>query len=96
MPDSFSDVKAVFEQRSMYDGVVEANYMHHAELVATLANWARKQPDPLRVVDLGCGAVTSELAPAELHKLTSSVATNASTRAAFMRPSARRNTETII
>jgi ubiquinone/menaquinone biosynthesis C-methylase UbiE len=55
MPDSFSNVKAVFEQRSMYDGVVEANYMHHAELVATLAEWAQRQPEPLRIIDLGCG-----------------------------------------
>jgi ubiquinone/menaquinone biosynthesis C-methylase UbiE len=39
----------------MYDAVVQAGYMHHAELVATLAAWARKQPKPLRILDLGCG-----------------------------------------
>src|SRR5262245_38645049 len=55
MPDSFSNVKQVFEQRSMYDAVVEADYMYHAELVATLAVWARDQSQPLRIVDLGCG-----------------------------------------
>jgi ubiquinone/menaquinone biosynthesis C-methylase UbiE len=55
MPQSFSNVKQVFEQWSMYDAVVQADYMHHAELVATLAGWARKQAEPLRIVDLGCG-----------------------------------------
>lgn len=39
----------------MYDAVVEGNYMYHAELVATLATWAREQTQPLRIVDLGCG-----------------------------------------
>ena len=29
--------------------------MAHNELVATLADWARKQTTPLRIVDLGCG-----------------------------------------
>jgi ubiquinone/menaquinone biosynthesis C-methylase UbiE len=56
MPEpSFSRVKAVFEQWAMYDAVVQANYMHHAELVAALGNWARAQTEPLRIVDLGCG-----------------------------------------
>ncbi len=39
----------------MYNAVVEADYMHHAELVATLASWAQHQSQPLRIVDLGCG-----------------------------------------
>ena len=34
-------VKQVFEQRSMYDAVVAGNYMHHAELIAALAAWAK-------------------------------------------------------
>jgi ubiquinone/menaquinone biosynthesis C-methylase UbiE len=56
MPNpSFSRVKAVFEHWSMYDAVVQADYMAHAELVDTLADWARKQPQPLRIIDLGCG-----------------------------------------
>ncbi|MCI0334799.1 MAG: class I SAM-dependent methyltransferase [Planctomycetes bacterium] len=55
MPDSFSNVKAVFEQQSMYDAVVQADYMQHTELVATLADWARTQTVPLRIIDLGCG-----------------------------------------
>ena len=55
MPQSFFDVKAVFEQWSMYDAVVQAGYMYHGELVATLAAWAREQHEPLRIVDLGCG-----------------------------------------
>jgi len=55
MPDSFSDVKQVFNQRSMYDAVVEADYMYHAELASTLSDWATKQSQPLRIVDLGCG-----------------------------------------
>jgi ubiquinone/menaquinone biosynthesis C-methylase UbiE len=55
MPQSFSRVKEVFDQWAMYDAVVQADYMHHAELVAKLSTWARKQPVPLRIVDLGCG-----------------------------------------
>jgi ubiquinone/menaquinone biosynthesis C-methylase UbiE len=52
---SFSSVKEVFEQWSMYNAVVQADYMAHAELVTKLAAWARNQPAPLRIVDLGCG-----------------------------------------
>ena len=56
MPNpSFARVKEVFEQWAMYDAVVQADYMHHNELAATLADWARKQTEPLRIVDLGCG-----------------------------------------
>jgi ubiquinone/menaquinone biosynthesis C-methylase UbiE len=55
MPQSFSNVKEVFDQWSMYEAVVEADYMYHAELVATLAAWAQKQSEPLRIIDLGCG-----------------------------------------
>ncbi|HVT28571.1 MAG TPA: class I SAM-dependent methyltransferase [Lacipirellulaceae bacterium] len=55
MPQSFSRVKEVFDQWAMYNAVVEADYMHHAELVATLAAWAQQQSQPLRIVDLGCG-----------------------------------------
>jgi SAM-dependent methyltransferase len=55
MPQSFSRVKEVFDQWSMYNAVVQADYMAHNELVATLADWARKQTLPLRIVDLGCG-----------------------------------------
>jgi ubiquinone/menaquinone biosynthesis C-methylase UbiE len=52
---SFSNVKEVFEQWSMYNAVVQADYMSHTELTAKLADWAREQPAPLRIVDLGCG-----------------------------------------
>src|SRR4051794_119401 len=52
---SFSNVKAVFEQWAMYNAVVQADYMRHNELSATLSAWAQKQPQPLRIVDLGCG-----------------------------------------
>jgi ubiquinone/menaquinone biosynthesis C-methylase UbiE len=55
MPASFSNVKAVFEQWSMYDAVVQADYMQHREIIAALATWAKEQPEPLRIVDLGCG-----------------------------------------
>jgi ubiquinone/menaquinone biosynthesis C-methylase UbiE len=56
MPNpSFSRVKEVFEQWSMYNAVVQADYMSHAELIAKLAAWARQQAEPLRIVDLGCG-----------------------------------------
>jgi ubiquinone/menaquinone biosynthesis C-methylase UbiE len=52
---SIARVKEVFEQWAMYDAVVQADYMRHAELVAVLAEWARKNDRPLRIVDLGCG-----------------------------------------
>jgi ubiquinone/menaquinone biosynthesis C-methylase UbiE len=52
---SFANVKEVFEQWAMYDAVVQADYMRHAELVTALAEWARKNGQPLRIVDLGCG-----------------------------------------
>ncbi len=56
MPTSpFARVKEVFEQWAMYDAVIQADYMQHNELVATLADWARKQSGPLRIIDLGCG-----------------------------------------
>ena len=55
MPNSFSRVKEVFEQWSMYDAVVQADYMAHNELVATLSTWAGKRTEPLRIIDLGCG-----------------------------------------
>jgi ubiquinone/menaquinone biosynthesis C-methylase UbiE len=55
MSNTFARVKEVFEQRSMYEAVVQANYMAHAELVAGLSNWAKQQTAPLRIADLGCG-----------------------------------------
>jgi hypothetical protein len=55
MPQSFARVKEVFEQWSMYDAVIQADYMAHAELVATLAKWASEQSESLSIVDLGCG-----------------------------------------
>ena len=55
MPQSFARVKETFDTWSMYQAVVNANYMHHAEIIATLAAWAAKQPEPLRIIDLGCG-----------------------------------------
>lgn len=56
MPNtSFAAVKETFEQWAMYDAVIQADYMLHNELVATLADWARKQTTPLRIIDLGCG-----------------------------------------
>jgi ubiquinone/menaquinone biosynthesis C-methylase UbiE len=55
MPQSFSRVKEVFDGWAMYQAVVDAGYMHHAEIVATLAAWAHQQKEPLRIIDLGCG-----------------------------------------
>jgi len=55
MPESFANVKAVFEQQSMYDTVVRADYMQHTELAAALAAWVRTRTVPLRIIDLGCG-----------------------------------------
>jgi SAM-dependent methyltransferase len=46
-------VKEVFEQWAMYDAVVRHDYMHHAELVQTLGDWAAKFGKPLRIIDLG-------------------------------------------
>jgi ubiquinone/menaquinone biosynthesis C-methylase UbiE len=47
-------VKEVFEQWAMYETVVRADYMRHAELAAGLAEWAEAFGQPLSVVDLGC------------------------------------------
>jgi ubiquinone/menaquinone biosynthesis C-methylase UbiE len=55
MPQSFARVKETFDAWAMYQAVVDADYMHHAEIVATLAAWAQKQTEPLRIIDLGCG-----------------------------------------
>jgi ubiquinone/menaquinone biosynthesis C-methylase UbiE len=55
MPMPFARVKEVFEQWSMYDAVVQADYMAHAELSATLSKWVRQQTEPLKIIDLGCG-----------------------------------------
>ena len=52
---SFDRVRETFEQWSMYDTVIQAGYMKHAELAAALSAWARRQAVPLRIVDLGCG-----------------------------------------
>jgi ubiquinone/menaquinone biosynthesis C-methylase UbiE len=52
---SFARVKEVFDEWSMYNAVVQADYMSHSELIAKLAAWARQQAGPLRIVDLGCG-----------------------------------------
>lgn len=54
-PLDLERVKKVFDERSMYDAVVDAGYMYHARLAAWLAAWAQEQPQPLAVVDLGCG-----------------------------------------
>lgn len=50
-----ASVKAVFEQRSMYDAVVDGDYMFHAEINTALRKWAADFGRPLRIVDLGCG-----------------------------------------
>jgi ubiquinone/menaquinone biosynthesis C-methylase UbiE len=55
MSQSFSRVKETFDGWAMYQAVVDAGYMHHAEIVATLADWAQRHPEPLRIIDLGCG-----------------------------------------
>jgi ubiquinone/menaquinone biosynthesis C-methylase UbiE len=55
MPQSFSRVKETFDGWAMYQAVVDAGYMHHAEIVATLADWAQRHPEPLHIIDLGCG-----------------------------------------
>ena len=52
---SFARVKEVFEQWSMYDTVVRADYMCHAEIDTALTRWGAEQTKPLRIIDLGCG-----------------------------------------
>ncbi len=47
-------VKEVFEQWAMYDAVVQADYMRHAELVRALGEWAKSFGGPMSIVDLGC------------------------------------------
>lgn len=47
-------VKEVFEQWAMYEAVVRAGYMGHAELATGLAEWAEDFGRPLSIVDLGC------------------------------------------
>lgn len=47
-------VKEVFEQWAMYETIVRAGYMRHAELAAALGEWAAAYGRPLRLVDLGC------------------------------------------
>lgn len=47
-------VKEVFEQWAMYDAVVRADYMCHAELEKALGEWAAAYGRPLSIVDLGC------------------------------------------
>ncbi len=54
MPQSFTRVKETFDAWAMYQAVVDADYMHHAEIVGALAAWAQ-QLEPLRIIDLGCG-----------------------------------------
>lgn len=46
-------VKEVFEQWAMYDAVVQHDYMHHAELVQALGDWAAEYGKSLRIIDLG-------------------------------------------
>lgn len=52
---SFSRVKETFEQWALYEAVVEHDYMHHAELIASLGQWAAEYGRPLTILDLGCG-----------------------------------------
>ncbi len=55
MPQSFARVKETFDAWSMYQAVVNADYMYHAEIMSALSVWAVKQAEPLRIIDLGCG-----------------------------------------
>jgi ubiquinone/menaquinone biosynthesis C-methylase UbiE len=47
-------VKEVFEQWAMYETVVRADYMRHAELASGLEEWTADFGRPLSIVDLGC------------------------------------------
>jgi ubiquinone/menaquinone biosynthesis C-methylase UbiE len=54
-PAPLSHVKETFEDWSMYETVIQHNYMHHEELVHRLADVALEIAGPLTIVDLGCG-----------------------------------------
>ncbi|WP_425397652.1 class I SAM-dependent methyltransferase [Aeoliella sp.] len=54
MPDDHSPLD-IFEGWSLYDCVVNNNYMLHEELIEAVAPHAARYGEPLRVLDLGCG-----------------------------------------
>lgn len=45
----------IFADWSLYDKVIELNYMRHREMALAIDSCARKLPQPLHVLDLGCG-----------------------------------------
>lgn len=52
---SVARIKEAFENWSMYDAVIQHNYMCHRELVGGLKKIAADLAGGLRIVDLGCG-----------------------------------------
>jgi SAM-dependent methyltransferase len=50
-----SRVKETFDNWSLYDAVIQNNYMQHRELAIALRAIAQQLPEDLRIVDLGCG-----------------------------------------
>jgi SAM-dependent methyltransferase len=64
-------VKETFDNWSLYDAVIQNNYMQHRELAIALRAVAQQEPGDLRIVDLGCGdawlasQAFAELMPAE-------------------------------
>jgi SAM-dependent methyltransferase len=52
---SISRVKETFENWSLYEAVIQNNYMRHRDLEAALKAIGAAQAEELRIVDLGCG-----------------------------------------
>ncbi|MCP4192843.1 MAG: class I SAM-dependent methyltransferase [Planctomycetaceae bacterium] len=65
---SLDQVKQVFEQWSLYDAIIQHNYMRHAELVDRLKQSVNDLPQPFDILDLGCGDswISEHIFPSEM------------------------------
>ena len=52
---SLDRVKQVFEQWSLYDAIIQHNYMRHSELIDGLRVFVNDLSSPLDILDMGCG-----------------------------------------
>ena len=52
---SLDRIKQVFEQWSLYDLIIQHNYMRHSELVTCLNEFVKQSKIRRKVIDLGCG-----------------------------------------
>lgn len=53
--NSLDRVKQVFEEWSLYDLIIQHNYMRHSELVECLRQFVNQTTASRNIVDLGCG-----------------------------------------